>query len=153
VPHLTSDPDAWLRGIYTRLAKQPGFGQLAAASQSQQLLNAVAVEYPRQAALMRQYDEPARRATLLHLRNMTELKPLAREVELWQARKGKRELRCTAVYLPHGIDLRVFDGPNVRRTEQLKDGRTASDHAAEWLARLRGHGWVVDHKISQERGK
>jgi hypothetical protein len=34
-------------------------------------------------------------------------------LELWHADKGVRHLVCRAVYLPHGIDLRlVEDGPS-----------------------------------------
>jgi hypothetical protein len=30
----------------------------------------------------------------------------AEPFELWQLRKGNRQLRCVAVYLPSGVDLR-----------------------------------------------
>jgi hypothetical protein len=30
-----------------------------------------------------------------------------REVELWRVAKGDRELRCLAVYMPTGIDMRA----------------------------------------------
>jgi hypothetical protein len=31
-------------------------------------------------------------------------------IELWTVRKGERELRSVTVYLPTGIDLRLFKG-------------------------------------------
>ena len=61
------------------------------------------------------------RALLGWLADVTRQKPAAREVELWRVRKGERELRCVAVYLPTGIDLRLLERDGFRRTELVRD--------------------------------
>jgi hypothetical protein len=39
------------------------------------------------------------------------------QIEPWRARKGDRELRCIAVYLPNGIDVRLTEDADFQRTE------------------------------------
>ena len=66
----------------------------------------------------------------------------AGEVELWRVRKDKRELRCVAIYLPTGIDLRLMDGEDFRRMELLRDGPAVEKRAEEWRNKLQEKGWA-----------
>jgi hypothetical protein len=75
------------------------------------------------------------------LHDVTTQKPVAREVEMWRVRKGDRELRAVAVYLPTGIDLRLLERDDFRRTELCRDGPTLHARAAEWRAKLQDSGW------------
>lgn len=55
------------------------------------------------------------------LANVVYERPTQREVELWRVRKAPRELRCLAVYLPTGIDLKLMEGADFRRTQLFRD--------------------------------
>ena len=46
--------------------------------------------------------------------------PCGQETELWRMRKGERELQCVAVYLTTGIDLRLLEAGEIRRTERSR---------------------------------
>jgi hypothetical protein len=64
---------------------------------------------------------PSQRAMLLSLSNVVYSSPAQREVELWRVAKDGRELRCIAVYMPTGIDLRLMEGEDFRRPHRLTD--------------------------------
>jgi len=108
------------------------------------LISAIAVDYPTKAAKLRQIvDVPSQRALLLSLStNVVARDPVAREVELWRVRKASRELRCLAVYLSTGVDLRLTEGDDFRRTQLLKDDPAVKARAADWRMKLRERGWV-----------
>jgi hypothetical protein len=57
---VSSDPHAHLRPIYRQLAADRSFSMLATETQFTRLVEAVSVQSERQAALMRQYSQPAR---------------------------------------------------------------------------------------------
>jgi hypothetical protein len=61
------------------------------------------------AALLRQSSPAAQVALLGHLAMMEAQRPLDPSEELWRVRKGSRELVCVAVYMPHGVDLRLLE--------------------------------------------
>ena len=65
----------------------------------------------------------------------------AAEIELWKVVKTGRELRCVARYLPTGIDLRLMQGQDFRRTELHREADAATAKAAEWKAALLERGW------------
>ena len=67
--------------------------------------------------------------------------PAKRETELWRMRKGKRIMCCTAVYLPVGVDLRLYDGADMLRTELFRDTYAAPMRSREWQAALAKSGW------------
>jgi hypothetical protein len=46
-----------------------------------------------------------------------------------------------ARYLPAGIDLRLMQGHDFRRTEMHRDADVATAKAAEWKAALLEQGW------------
>jgi len=59
------------------------------------------------AALMREYNTTTQAMLLGWLNDVVNEKPdPKREVELWRVWKDQRELRCVAIYLPSGIDVR-----------------------------------------------
>ena len=46
--------------------------------------------------------------------------------------KGVRDLRWVAVYLPIGIDLRLIQDGEIRRTELFSSGEAAVATARKW---------------------
>ena len=105
-----------LRPYYTQVAHRPGFSQLAPAHQFAALLDAIATDYPTRATELRGSNATTQSAILGWLHDVTTQKPVAREMEMWRVRKGDRELRAVAVYLATGIDLRLLEKDNFRRT-------------------------------------
>ena len=73
--------------------------------------------HPSKAATMREWSIAAQHGLLLHRASMHDQHETAEPFELWQVRKGDRQLRCLAVYLPSGVDLRLFEGADFRRTQ------------------------------------
>jgi hypothetical protein len=58
-------------------------------------------------------------------------KHTARELELWRMLRGEREVRCVAVYLPLGVDLRLIENGEVQRTQLAADG-LSSEHSTRF---------------------
>jgi hypothetical protein len=114
---LTSDPHAWLRPYYVTLKADPAFNMLALPLRFVALCELVAVEHPERAAWMKNWSPAAQQGTLNWLESATKEKPAVTELELWTVTKGTRTLRCVARYLPIGIDLRLMEGDEFRRTE------------------------------------
>ena len=139
---VSSDPHALLRPLYRQLADDRAFSLLSTETQFQRLVDAVAQQSEHRAALMREYTPAARAALLGHLRKAEEQRPGAREVELWAARKASRTLCCVATYLATGVDVRLLEDGDMRRTQLVGDGSKAEALAAEWKAAATGLGWV-----------
>ena len=97
----------------------------ARARQSVFELCRAATEYsPRKAEAMREWHPAAQSALLKHLSDsVDELPHPSRDIELWRVRKGARTLRCVAVYLSIGVDLRLMEAADFRRTELIVDRR------------------------------
>jgi len=132
-----------MRPYYEAAAAREGFSRLPIPLQFGVLISAVAADYPAQAAKLRQIvDLPSQRAVLLSLSNVVYQGPAAREVELWRVRKDSRELRCLAVYMPTGIDLRLLEGEDFRHTQLLTDGPAVQARAEEWRVKLRDRAWA-----------
>ena len=138
---ISSDPHAWMRPYYEAVAARESFSHLAQSHQFELLVEAIARDYPAKAALMREWNAASQRATLGVFANVVYSTPAAREVELWRVAKDGRELRCLAVCMPTGIDLRLMEGEDFRRTQLLKDGPTVEARAEEWRGKLAGKGW------------
>lgn len=142
VRFISSDRTHGCVSINEELASLAGFALLAPSLQFGLLVEAVARDYPTEAAKMREWDGLAQRAALSVFSNVVYSSPAAREVELWRVTKDSRELRCLAVYMPTGIDLRLMEGEDFRRTELLKDGPAVEARAEEWRGKLGGKGWA-----------
>ena len=134
---LTSDPHAWLRPIWRRLHSDPAFARLAPESQFDALVREAREVSEKAAAQLAQCNPVTVRAMLGHL-NATRDTDAARKDSaiLWQAVKQTRALRCEAVYLPHGIDVRVLERDDLIRTALCRA-------APEWRAKLALVGWQV----------
>jgi hypothetical protein len=55
--------------------------------------------------------------------------------------QGERELRCLAVYLPIGIDVRLFEGADFRRTQLVRDAPATDAMSKQWRVALVERGW------------
>ena len=53
------------------------------------------------------------------------------------------QVRCQAIYLLVGIDLRLMEGNDFRRTQLCKDASTAHTLAEKWFAALLDVGWIT----------
>jgi hypothetical protein len=82
-----------------------------------------------------------REGTLEWLETVTDEVPAVSEMELWTVAKGKRTLRCVARYLPTGIDLRLMERDDFRRTELHKDADLAEIRSIGWKQALEERGW------------
>jgi hypothetical protein len=107
----------------------------------------VQADHPAKAAESRDWNHPTTLAMLTWLVTATRNRPARRETELWRMRKSGRELRCVAVYLPTGIDLRLLEGADFQRTRLVPDKYMAERLSAEWASQLQGVGWsrASDH--------
>jgi len=115
-----------MRPYYEAVASREGFSHLAPSHQFELLVEAIGKDYPAKAALMREWNAASQRATLSVFANVVYSTPAARELELWRVSKERRELRCVAVYMTTGIDLRLMEGDDSGRT-QVRVGTT--EHA------------------------
>jgi hypothetical protein len=149
-PFVSSGPNAWMRPYYEEVASREGFARLAPSHQFALFLEAIARDYPTKAAAMREFDSVAQRATLAVFANVVYSSPPARELEFWRLAKDSCELRCVAVYLATGIDLRLMEGKDFRRTELLKDGPAVEARAEEWRAPSCARRAGRTHRLTSE---
>jgi hypothetical protein len=138
---LSSDLHAWLRPFYVALKTDGSFWMLAAPQRFEALCVAVESEHPSRAASMREWSPVAKEGILGWLESVTKEKPAVQEVELWRVTKDARELQCVARYVPSGLDLRLMQSDDFRRTELLKDAPSVEARAAEWRTALLDRGW------------
>ena len=139
---VSVDPYAWLKPIFARLAADPAFGRLAPAHQYAELCRAAAEHSAPKAASMREWDAEAQRALLKHLADSVDELPNPNDrVELWRVHKNARTLRCVAVYLSHGVDLRLMEAEDFRRTELIRLPELVEARAAEWKTALLEKAW------------
>jgi hypothetical protein len=141
---VTSDPNAWLYPLYARLRADAGFALLAPAHQFVALCEAATELSPSKATQMREWNSVTQTALLDWLNDVFgQHATRTREVDLWRAHKDERELRCVAVYLPTGIDLRLLEGEDFQRTQLIKDAPAVEVRADEWRKALVKRGWLV----------
>jgi hypothetical protein len=115
---------------------------ISTEAQFTKLVEAVAQQSEHQAALMREYSQPARAALIAHLANVESQRPGPRQVELWAMRKGERRLSCIAVHPANGVDMRLLEGGDIRRTQLVKDGPQAEALAEYWRTKAVARGWA-----------
>lgn len=117
------------------------FEQLAPVTKFKRLMEAAAGVSESGAALLRRASPAAQSALLSHLMAMEAQRPLDRNEELWRVRKGSRQLVCVAVHMSHGVDLRLLEDGDIRRTRLHRQPETVADASAEWRAKLQATGW------------
>ncbi len=139
---ITSSPHAWLRPLWQALKQQKFFDPLAPELQAEQLAAALATDHPTKAQEIRAWNATTRRAMLAVLDESVRAGKSSKEVELWRMRKGERGLRCVAVYLPTGVDLRLLEAGDLRRTELFQDGLSLQGRSRAWRAALIRSGWA-----------
>lgn len=139
---VSSNPHAFLRPIYRGLASDRMFHLLADQLQFDRLVEAAASASEHHAASMRRYSPDAKIALLRHLAKAESIRPGDKQVEMWLLRKPQRTLKCVAVYLPNGIDLRVFYNDDMRRTQLVQDGPRAESLAVKWRKKAEAVGWT-----------
>ena len=91
---------------------------------------------------MREWSAAAQAAMLKWLSDVVQEQPNpTTEIDLWRVHKGERELRCSAVYLPSGVDVRLFEGDDFRRTQLVRDSPEVTALSDKWRAALLERGW------------
>ena len=131
--------------VYAGLRADTRFGLLSPAHQFEALASAVDKESPTKGAAMREWSPDAQMAMLKWLGDVTQEHPNpTNQVELWRVRKGERELRCLAVYLSSGIDLRLFEGADFRRTQLVHDSPEVTALSDKWRTALVECGWTTE---------
>ncbi len=141
---LTSDPLAWLRPIWRRLVADSRFRLRSPESQFAALFEAVRESAPHHAARMPEYSPATVQALLRHLdANLDTEAAQSVRSKLWTATLRNRTLDCVAVYLPSGIDVRLLEGEDFRRTQLTRTAPEASYCADRWRVELERVGWTV----------
>ncbi len=137
-PFVSSDPNAWLRAFWKRLhEEQPFFPNLAPELQAEALANLVAEDHPAKATEIREWNATTRRAFIARLDQALREKKADRQVELWRMRKDEREVLWVAVYTVVGLDLRLLEAGEMRRTQLCRDDPTPRGTARQWHEALR----------------
>jgi hypothetical protein len=131
-----------MRPYYTEVALRAGFAHLSPAHQFAALIERIARDQPERAAELGALNAAAARTIVSWLATLTGEKRAARETALWRVRKGTRELRCVAVAVATGIDLRLIEGDDFRRTALCADVAALTSGADDWLHRLVQRGWM-----------
>ena len=141
---MTSDPLAWLRPFWRQLTHDPAFRMRSPESQFAALTAAANAAHPRAAALMPEYNATTVHALLRHLdANVDTDAAAGAPLKLWSATLRERTLVCEALHLPTGIDLRLMEGGDFRRTHLVRTAPEAAAKAADWRAQLEVHGWLI----------
>jgi hypothetical protein len=93
---------------------------------------------------MREWSPDAQMAMLKWLSDVVQEQPNPTNgIELWRVQKGERELRCLAVYLPTGIDVRLFEGADFRRTQLVRDAIESTAVSDGWKHNLLERDWLA----------
>src|SRR4051812_11788931 len=99
---VSNNPHAWLLPYWSELKRQSFFARLAPELQAGALAEALEADYPAKAREIREWNMTTRRAMLAVLEMALDARPATRETELWRVTKGRRYVRCVAVYTPGG---------------------------------------------------
>lgn len=140
---VSSDRHAYLRPLFRELTRDPSFAMISAETQFTLLAAAVARQSEMQAAHLREYLFHARMALPGHLATLEAQRPGPKQVTLWSAAKAQWRLECVALCLTHGIDVRLLEDGEVRRTQLVKDGPQAEQLAQQWQGAAAKLGWLT----------
>jgi hypothetical protein len=138
---LRTDPHAWLRPYYAQLRSRPEFVELSESEQFDELCNTVIRDHPAEVAQMRRWPPGLKDDLLTHLASSAEQTPPAVTSQLWRLGKDTRELRCIVQYLASGMDVRVYEGDGVRRSQLCHDATAVSELSTKWKRELEEGGW------------
>jgi hypothetical protein len=133
---------AWMCPYHAELLQRAGFTNLSPVHQFRALLELIAIDHPARAATLGASTAATAQAILAWLAEATGQRPAVRADALWQVRKGMRELQCVAIHLPTGIDLRLIEGDDFRRTAWCPDRPSLLAGADDWLRKLIERGWM-----------
>lgn len=136
------DLEALLLPHWAVLKRQTFFDRLAPELQVKALAEALEPLHPREAHEVREWTPPTTRTMLARLDGSLRRGQARPQQVLWTARKGaRREVVCVSLVLPFGIELRLFDGSELLRSELLRGEFQASAKADDWRRALAAAGW------------
>jgi hypothetical protein len=131
-----------LHALFARLSERHTFRLLSTSHQFELLRAEVALEHPARDAAMDEWTPAVKDGLLLHLANTVEQSPPTDTIELRRVTKrSSRETSLGTRYLPTGIDLRLFEGNDFRRTQLCRDAPAVESLYDEWLAASIERGW------------
>jgi hypothetical protein len=126
------------------VSSRAGFDHLSTHHQFAALLDAVAVDHSARAAALCESSHATQLAILSALADAATAHTVVSETELWRVRRPNRSLSCLAVRLPIGMDLRLMEGDDFRRTVWCQNPHDLRERADEWKAKLLGAGWSAE---------
>ena len=139
---IISDDEALLRRYWENLLRQsPDMPNLAPDLQAKALADAMEAEHPKKAAIVRDWNPIRRGAKLAMLMTAPRKEPLDAFKELWRLRSGDREVRCIAVYVSNGVDLRLVQGGVKLRAELFVDVPLLRVRSKQWRESFEAEGW------------
>jgi hypothetical protein len=106
-----------MRPYYMALVQRDAqFALFAPSTRFALLIDAISADHPSKGAEMRGWTVPTQTAFLAWLHDVTTERTPRRAVDLWTVHKEARALRCSALYLPMGLDVRLMEGSEIVRT-------------------------------------
>ena len=141
MPIIISDDEALLRRYWDDLLRQsPDLPNLAPELQAKALADAMEADYPKKAATIRDWNPFRRAAKLAMLTTAPRDEPLDAFKELWRLRSGDRQVRCIAVYVSNGVDLRLLQGGVKLRAELFVDVPLLRIRSKQWRESFEAEG-------------
>lgn len=136
------DVEALLLPHWATLKRRTFFDRLAPELQANALADALEASHPAEAREVREWTPPTRRTVLARLDSGLRAGPSRPQRVLWVAQKGeRREVRCVAVVMPFGTELRLMEGADLLRSELLREPYLVDVTAGEWREALVAAGW------------
>jgi len=139
---IISDDEALLRRYWEELLRQSSdLPNLAPDLQAKALADAMEAEHPKKAATIRDWNPMRRGAKLAMLMTAPRKESLDAFTELWRLRSGDQEVRCIALYVANGVELRLVRGGIKRRVELFVDVPLLRMRSKQWRESLEAEGW------------
>lgn len=130
---ILSDDETLLRRYWEGLLRRsPDLPNLAPELQAEALADAMEAEHPKKAAIIRDWNPFRRGAKLAMLMTAPCNEPLDAFKELWRLRSSDREVRCIAMYVSNGVDLRLLRGGVKLRAELFVDVPLLGIRSKQW---------------------
>jgi hypothetical protein len=138
---LPSHSVVLLEPFSRELTSAGAFSQLSQQHQVVTLADAVTIEHPTLAVALRTLTPVEQSALLARLTRGLRARPSAEAKELRILTRNGRSVRCVAICVGTGIDLRLLDGDDFARTQLCADIGRAQVKADEWWRQLQSAGW------------